>query len=257
MADIVKAEMQLPRKINPDNIRESVVEVRYHSKLSFEILVGVFFKEIEDSFTYTNRPIQPPAFSQGGGANSGQELTIKIGNANLFYNDKISIQVSPNTFVFTCLEHYIGWNVYEPEITKALKMFEKTEQIIKWTRVGIRYISEYPNKDLKECFKFNFSFGIPEVKSETTSFRTEFSYEDSKVILNLNNKVNVIKQNVNSKLVEITPMSLVDIDVISDNLEITNLTDLLNLISENHNKEKELYFRMMTSEFLTSLNPQY
>jgi hypothetical protein len=65
--------------------------------------------------------------------NAGQEITFKIGNLSLFYNDKISIQV------------------------------------------GVRYISEYEKKDLKDCIKFNFSFGLPQVQSETTAFRSEFN----------------------------------------------------------------------------------
>lgn len=250
-------KMQLPKKISPDNIKESVVEVKYQSNIPFEVLIGMFFNALDDSYKYTNRPPQPPAILQGSVGNPGQELKIKLGNSSLFYTDKISIQLLPNTFVFTCLEHYIGWEVYEPEIRKALEMLNQTGQITKWVRVGIRYISEYPGRDLKECINFSFSFGLPEVKSETTAFRSEFVFKGSKVILNLNNKVPVIKQNLSTKQAEIILSSLVDIDVISDNLQLGNLTDLLKVIRDNHEKEKEVYFGMLTPDFLKSLKPEY
>lgn len=249
--------MQLPKKISPDNIKESVVEVKYLSNLPFEILLGMFFNALDDTYKYTNRPPQAPAALQGNIGNPGQELKIRIGNASLFYNDKISIQLSPNTFVFTCLERYIGWEVYEPEIKKALEMLNKTGHITKWIRVGIRYISEYRGKDLKDCIKFDFSFGLPEVISETTAFRSEFLYKGSKVILNLNNKVPVINQNLSTKQVEISQSSIVDIDIISDNLQLENLSDLLKVIHDNHDKEKEVYFGMLREDFFKSLNPEY
>ncbi len=251
--------MELPKKINPDNIREAVLELKYHSKLPFEILLGMFFNALDDSYTYTNRPIHPPTLIPGLSVNPGQELTINIGNISLFHNDKISVRVSPNSLVFACLEQYryIGWENFGPEIERALRMLEKTGQITKWFRVGIRYISEYPKMDLKECIKFSFSFGLPEVLSETTAFKSEFFFQGSKVILNLNNKVQVIKQNISNRQQEKVPTSIIDVDVISDNLEITNLDELLKVIEETHIKEKKVYFGMLTESYLKSLNPEY
>lgn len=249
--------MHLPKKISPNNIREAVIEVRYLSNIHFEVLIGLFFDVLDNTYTYTNRPLQSPSMSPVLQPNAAQEITFKIGNLSLFYNDKISVQVSPNAFVFTCLNQYIGWNDYFPEIQKALKQIESSNKIIKWTRVGVRYISEYEKKDLKDCIKFNFSFGLPQVQSETTAFRSEFNYNNSRVILNLNNKVPVIKQKSGSKQPQIIPTSIIDIDVIRENLEISNLDELLKVINDNHTNEKEVYFGMLTNEFLNSLNPQY
>ncbi|MGI8584575.1 MAG: TIGR04255 family protein, partial [Chitinophagaceae bacterium] len=207
--------------------------------------------------TYTNRPLKQLPFRQGLPAKLGQEITIKVGNPSLFYNDKISIQLSENSLVFTSLIDYIGWKDYKPEIEKALSQLMATTNIKKCTRVGLRYISEYPNQDLKDCINFKFSFGLPQFESETTAFRSEFMYNDTKVILNLNNKVPFIKQELNTKQTEIVRTSIIDIDVISENLELDNLNDLLNTIEINHTKEKEVYFSMLKDEYLQSLNPVY
>jgi uncharacterized protein (TIGR04255 family) len=249
--------MHLPKKITPDNIKEAVIEVKYFSKLPFEVLVGLFFDALDNTYTYTNRPLQSPLITPTLQPNAGQEITFKIGNLSLFYNSKISIQVTPNGFVFTCLNQYIGWDDYFPEIQKALKQIETSNQVAKWTRVGVRYISEYEKTDLKDRIKFNFSFGLPQVQSETTAFRGEFNYNNSRVILNLNNRVPVITQKQSSKQPEIVLTSIIDIDVIRDNLEISNLDELLKVIETNHIYEKEVYFGMLTDEFLNSLNPQY
>ncbi len=249
--------MQLPKKISPDNIREAVVEIRYLSNLPFEVFLGTLFNALDKSYTYTNRPVQKPKFEQPSQANIGRAITIQLSSAGLFYNDKISVQVSPNALVFTCLKQYIGWSDYRPQIEKVLKQFMSSGHITKCTRVGIRYISEYPDRDISECIKFNFTFGFPEVQSETVAFRSEFYYKDSKIILNLSNKVPLVRNMQAGQKNEITKTSIVDIDVITDNLEIKELDDLLANIDDNHTKEKEIYFGMINDEFLKTLNPQY
>jgi uncharacterized protein (TIGR04255 family) len=137
-----------------------------------------------------------------------------------------------------------------------LTIFNSTKRIVTWTRVGFRYISEYPEKELKDCVKFNFTFGLPDIQSKTTAFRSEFDYKGSKAILNLSNKVPVIIKNTFNQ-VEIIPTSITDIDVITEVLKLTSLEDLLKVIEDCHAKEKELYFRIINDEFLKSLNPQY
>lgn len=249
--------MQLPKRIYPDNIREAVIEIKYISALPFEVLVGIFFNAFDNSFTYTNRPINQPAINPGIQAHLGEEITIKLGTSNLFYNEKISIQVSPNTFVFNCLNQYIGWTDYKPEIEKALKLLMATNHIQQCTRVGLRYISQYSETDLKDSIKFNFTFGLPDIQSETSAFRSEFPYHGTKVILNLNNNVPFIKQQLSTKQVELIQTSIIDIDVIADKLQIKSLEKLMDVIEDNHTKEKEIFFGMLNEDYLKSLNPQY
>jgi uncharacterized protein (TIGR04255 family) len=214
-------------------------------------LLGLFFRALDETYTYTVRPIQPPLLP----SNLGQEVTIRVSNQCIFYNQKISIQVSPNTFVFACLNNYLGWEEFNCEIEKALRKLAISE-ITKYTRVGIRYISECPNKDLRDCLKFNFTFGFPHVQSETTAFRSEFVYNGTKIILNLNNKVPVAKPHPSTKQMHIVKTSLIDIDVITDSIEVT-LEELLNIIESSHTKEKEVFFGMLNDEYFMSLNPEY
>ncbi|MBA2329509.1 MAG: TIGR04255 family protein [Flavisolibacter sp.] len=249
--------MSLPRKITPSNLKEAVVEIRYISRLPFEVLIGIFYKALANDYTYSNRPIKPMPVRQPIPAKMGQEITIRIGNLSLFYNDKISIQLAEQSIVFTSLDEYIGWKEYKPELEKALTKLYSTKTIMQCIRVGLRYISEYENKNLKDCIKFSFSFGLPQVESETTGFHSEFMYNNSKIVLNLSNKVPFIKQQSSGNQAEIITTSIVDIDVISDNLTLTSLEELLKAIEENHTKEKEIYFSMLQPDYLESLNPEY
>lgn len=249
--------MVIPKKINPDSIKEAVVELKYQSDLPFELLLGLFVNAFDNTYTYTKRPVKTPSVLPGLLVNQNNELVINIGNQNILYNKKISIQVLPNAFVFSCLNQYIGWNDFMPEIEKAVKQISDSNKIKIWTRVGLRYITEYKDKDLKDCLKFSFSFGLPDIQSISTVFRSEFIYNNSKVILNLQNKIPAINQQANVKQPEIIPISIIDIDVINEPLEISEFTAILETIEDIHNTEKEIFFKMLTDDFLKSLNPEY
>jgi uncharacterized protein (TIGR04255 family) len=249
--------MQLPTRITPDSITEAVVEVQYLSSTSFEVLIGIFYQAFDKSYTYTNRPLQQPNMLPALPAKRGQEITIQLGSQSIIYNDKVSISFMPNAFVFNCLNQYIGWHDYRPEVEKALKVLWSTGQIKQWTRVGLRYVTQYPQKELKDCIKFNFTFGFPEVQSVTTAFKSEFEYKNARVVLNLHDKLPVVRQQHPGKHPEITPTSVIDIDVIADRLNIDNLDDLLIVMEDIHLKEKEVYFGMLKPEFLETLNPEY
>ena len=248
--------MQLPKKISPDNIREAVVEVRYDSDVPFELLVGLFVEVFDDTYTYTNRPPQQPIAS-GTIGNTVRGVNIKIGLTSVVYNDNVSIQLLPNSFVFTWQPQYAGWDEYRKEIATALEQLFSIKKTLIVNRVGLRYISEYPNKDLKDCFKFKFTFGLPEVESETVSFRSEFKKDGTRIILNLSNRVPFVNPNPKPEDATVIRTSIVDIDVICEDVQTTNLPDLLTTVDVNHTKQKEVFFTMIDDNYLQTLNPEY
>ncbi len=99
--------IKLPKKIQPDRIKEAVVEIRYTSHLPFEILLGILFNAFDNSYNYTNRPLKNTSFGEFPPRGNPGEIAINIGVLSIFYNDKVSIQIRPNSFVFTCLNEYI------------------------------------------------------------------------------------------------------------------------------------------------------
>lgn len=249
--------MKIPKKISPDRIKDAIVEIKYTSKIPFEIVVGLFFNSLDDSYNYTNRPMLNPELPVNTQGNIPLQISFPLTGHSLFYNDKIKIQIQPNSIIFNCLNDYIGWNSYKIEIEKVLEQVSKSSVIEKYVRIGMRYISEYPNIDLQECVKFSFSFGMKNIKSDTYSFHSEFNWDDFRIILNLNNNLLVISSKETETPNSITPVSLIDIDVISENLAEENLQSLLEKIDKVHTKEKEVFFNLLNNNFLSSLNPQY
>jgi uncharacterized protein (TIGR04255 family) len=247
--------MASPKRITPDSIREAIVEVRYLSPLPHELLPGIFFEGFDNDYTYTDRPLKPPVMFPGS-VNSPQQLSIQIGKPSLMFNKKISIQFLPQSFIFTCLNQYIGWQDYQPEIEKALRCVYSTGKIQAFTRVGLRYITEYTGKHLQDITKFEFKFGMPEIESVAIAFKSEFAYESSKVILNLHDKVPVFAS-VGSNELRTAELSRIDIDVIKENLIINDTEEVLKVIEQVHETEKNMFFGMLKDDFLKTLNPEY
>jgi uncharacterized protein (TIGR04255 family) len=248
--------MRLPKKIDPDNIKEAFIEVRYNTGYSYEIIPGVFYKAFDDSYTYTAKPLKQNQTQKA--PQLPREIRLTFGNESFLYNDNIIIQIIPNAFIFSCLGKYVGWKNYKSEIEKALRTIATTEIIDHWTRIGVRYISEYPKMDLRDSTKFKYSFGHPAINSRFVAFKSEFEYNKSKIILNLNNLLPVVVANEKNPSSETVPTSTIDVDVIKDNLRLSGGTDeLLNLIEEAHEQEKQLFFGMLEEKFIETLNPEY
>lgn len=250
--------MKIPKKISPDRIKDSIVEIRYNSSIPFEVAFGWFFKSIDDSYNYSNRPpgLHKNQLNSLIGAGVNQEIQIAFSSQYLFYNDKMKVELQPNSIIFNCLEQYIGWEQYIQEIKKFVKQLSEAGVIESFDRIGVRYISHYPEIDIRKCVKFSFTFGMPQVVSNSFGFRTEFIYDKLKVILNMNNNLPVV---LNNQINEIKPLSIIDLDVIDDNIgiEANDLEALFAKIDFIHSKEKEVFFNILKEDFLQTLNPIY
>lgn len=237
--------MKLPRKIDPDRIKDSIVEVKFTSQLPYEIYLGQIYQSLDETYFYTNRP----SINHKG---IQSELKLFSFPVSLFYNDKITIGIQPGSIIFNCKDKYITWGFYFPEIIKVLKHIHTSECIQSFNRVGIRYISEYPDTDIESITKFSFSFGFPEVSYDDYSFRLEYKKDSFRVILNLSSKIPTINADLQKKTI-----SSIDIDIISGDLEILELESLIDIINQVHNLEKITFFNLLQEKFLKSLNPQY
>lgn len=241
-----------PNKISPDNIKSAIVEVRYVSKVPFDLVAGLLYKLfLEKNFEYTVRPMPNVPLTLSG---APQSFNIKVGNQNIYHNSKITIVVRPNSFAFTWNGAYQGWEEYLSEIEKALLLIDNGQVITSFARIGVRYISEYPNTNLQDCVLFGFSFNQPDVKSKSYQFKSEFERGDYAVLLSLNHN----QQQVIADEHKITTViaSTIDIDIIRK-LETNSVVDLLNVLSEAHQIGKDLFFGILKPDFLKTLNPVY
>ena len=237
--------MNLPSSITPNRIKNSILEVLFDYNEPFEILFGYFYSKVLENGNYKSIELS----NENSSSEDNNNKNI------LFYNESIKFAFSESSLIINCNDKYENWALYFNEIKNIINFFN-FEKEITINKIGLRYISEYPNMDLKNNIKFEFKFGFPNIISNTYSFNTEFNYKDALIILTLRNQ---IPFNVNTNKSETINLSIIDIDVIQDSLDI-NIKDIENIykkIETNHLYEKEIFFNILNDNFLKSLNPQY
>jgi uncharacterized protein (TIGR04255 family) len=241
--------MKIPKKIYPDNIKDSIVEIKFNSVNPTEINLGLFFNALDESYFYSNRNNSPMILPDG------RTLDFTINGGNLFYNDTIKFEFKNNSIIFNCMDSYKGWDDYIENINKTLKQIFKTGVISSFISVGVRYISEYPDVDLKNITKFKFGFGFPDIASESFSFRTNFQHKGMKIALNLNSKV--MLSDLISKNEQIAKLSLIDIDIIKSDINCENVESLLEVVNQCHTMEKEFFFGLLNTDYFESLKKEF
>jgi uncharacterized protein (TIGR04255 family) len=247
--------MNLPRKITPDAIREAIVEIRYDSNIPSEILVGMLFGALDNSYSYSDeRPIlegnaTPPVLNA-----LPHGIHLPVASHSFFYNNAIIVQLLQGSISFLSRNIYPGWGAYLAEISKFLQRFDELHQEKKYTRVGIRYIHNLRSVDLVRNSGFEVNFNFPQANSYAFQFKAEFLLVQDRVILQFAKKaLESTAQDPKNEVID----SVLDIDVIREHLNESRFVELADQISKVHLKAKEIFYQLLRPEFLEGLQPEY
>jgi uncharacterized protein (TIGR04255 family) len=128
--------------------------------------------------------------------------------------------------------------------------------ILGFSRIGIRYISEFPNIDILDKIKLNFNMSGLNKPISNGNFRIEWQDSQHQIIANIGSKLPI------SSIIDTSErkpdfVSLIDIDIIIQDLEIEINDALFELLEVSHQKQKEIFFGLLDDDFLASLNPEY
>lgn len=234
--------MKVPKKID-DRIKNSVIQIQFDSPLPSGTILGYFHEIFKDEiqFTRSKTPIIV----------DGKIIGVEESNPIMISSDKIfTILLNDNSITFDVVNGYKGWDKYIFNIKQyLLPLFEKSI-ITKVHQIGIRYINNY--EDILIYDKINAKINLDFIDgSQKGLSRFEFQKENNFVLLNLiNGAVTKIDNNLTKSI------SIIDIDVINQNT-ILSVDDLLLTIDQMHDTGKSVFFSLITTEFLSTLNPLY
>jgi uncharacterized protein (TIGR04255 family) len=248
--------MNLPKKITPDRIRESIVQIFFQTEIQFDPLIGYLYGILGDlGFTYTNEPTR--LSKNNIIPTQTNELTVNLLPQYLFFNENVKIQLHQNgSIIFNCINNYIGWGTFFSFIKDVLTRLSDQKVFQGYSRVGIRFISEFPNIDLLDTLKFSFSLEGLQNPYKNGTFRVEWADYPHIIIVNLGLKL-LIPNYMILDDVKVDFVSLIDIDVIHQNLNVQSAPELFALIESAHKKQKEVFFGLLKDEFLLTLKPEY
>ena len=212
----------------PNKVREAIVEVRYETTYPFEIMIGILYEKLVTlGLKYSCVPMS--------NLKSTNPLEISYPYLPTFYNDTFKIELLPNSIIINWKEEPNAWVKYKEFLMNVIRLVFDNQTIVSVNRIGFRCIVEYIDWDLRDELKFKFTFGMPEIKSDTISFRSTFKLEDTLVNLNLVYCVELMDKKQGNFA------SYIDIDTIRENLNLLTIREIDENIENMHSKEKHLY----------------
>jgi uncharacterized protein (TIGR04255 family) len=165
--------------------------------------------------------------------------------------DGYSVQIGTDVIVIGAPMPYPGWSDFFEKIKLIIENIYKTEVIEKVTRLGVRFINFF---DFDVFKKINLEIQINDSlhNNHNTQLRTEIKKGDFLHTLNIANNATQIIQNGTERI-----GSIIDIDTFKD-YRLDNFKTIYEIEIQNaHNFEKEIFFNLLNSDYLKSLDPKY
>jgi uncharacterized protein (TIGR04255 family) len=236
-------DIKLPKTITPCPIKDALLEIRFSTKMHPNAVFGLIYNALRHDFPnkVVSLPIlQLPDALRSADPNFRYKPHYKISN------DTIVAQIGPDVLSISSFPKYIGWEVFSKKIIGIIDKVEKIRIINKINRLGIRYVNFFET-DIFNAINLKICIQEDNIKYKNTVIRTEIGHVDFKSTLQIaNNAYN-----------QTTPGSVIDIDTFKENGLEDFFTQKETIITNGHAIEKELFFSLLTKDFLTSLNPEY
>ena len=240
--------MEIPKKIDSCPIVDSVVELRFSSNIFPNAVFGVIFKCLQNDFPKVEKlPIlQLPEQLRDSDPNFKFKALYR-----LISEDGFSVQIGPEVLIIGAPIPYTGWDQYFQKIQLVVEKVFDTGVIEQVLRLGVRFINFF---DFDVFKKINLEISIND--STHNSLKTQLRTEIEKNgFFNTLNIANNAKQSIGNN--QERNGSIIDIDTFKeyDKSDFRGIykTEIINA----HNSEKEIFFSLLKTDYLKTLNPSY
>jgi uncharacterized protein (TIGR04255 family) len=238
----------LPEKLKNCYIEETVLDIRYSSKLPADAIFGVIYSKIDHIFTekHSSFPIlQIPEQIRCADPNLRYQPYHQLKKENFVLN------IGPRVLNFINLKPYEGWEKWSKFFYKVLKIIIESKVISIPERVGLRYINIFENNIFKNV-KCEIKLIGNLLKNESSKLQTEIVDDEYTQILQIGNSLNVVKNS------NVSNNSVIDIDCIYKvNDKNIFFNEYKSVIDKAHKKLKKLFFSLLEDDFLKELKPYY
>jgi len=234
--------MNLPKNINPCPIVDALLEVRFISNINDNAVFGLIYSVLQKDFQKVETlPIfQLPDIVRTKDPNLKYKPYYKISN------DNFVIQIGPNVISISSFPKYLGWESFSKIIFDVLLKIENIEIINIIERIGIRYINFFET-NIFEKVNIKVCIGNDDILYKNTIVRTEIEQEEFNSTLQITN--NAV---INGKF-----GSIIDIDTFKNSDLESFFSHKTDIVNNGHLREKELFYSLLKSDFLNTLNPKY
>lgn len=237
-----------PIKINICPISEAILEIRYKSEYPNDAIFGLIYNETKEIFKdkpYSLPILQLPSQIREQDPNLLYKPHHRLKKSNFLFN------IGPRVLNFVNTEPYEGWKNWSEFFYNILGNIKEINVMNEIERVGLRYVNLF-NDIILDKVKVKLDIIDRSLDDESTHFRTEIRDENSIIILQLGNSVNIEKDD------DVIHGSIIDIDCIN-NIEDNDYfwKNYKDIIENSHSKEKKMFFSLLEESFIQKLEPVY
>lgn len=241
--------MGLPIKISPCPISEAIFEIRFTPSLPEEAVFGVVYNAVKLHFPgqlETLFPVPIPEILRQQDANLKYAAQYRLRCENRL------LSIGPRVLSFSNIDPYIGWAKWSGFFQEVLGEIRQTGAIGMVERTGLRYINVFERKIL-DGVQMKLFLGDSRILGESTVIRTELLESGIVSILQISNDVDIM---IGQRSIR---GSLIDIDCLANLGESQDdfFEHSGEIIKRSHDREKELFYSLLTPETLATLNPEY
>lgn len=238
--------MRIPAKINPCPIVDATIGISFEPNIVYDAIFGIVFNAFKHKYPKaTTLPIlQLPEEIRLKDPNLINQPHYKISN------DTFRVLIGPKGIALSNPKEYVGWGDFLKEIFDLFARIVELDIIKQVTRVGLRYINFF-DLDIYDKINLKVQMGERALVSKDALVKAEVQCGDFISTIQVTNNASA-KIDKNRFL-----GSVIDIDThTTQNLD-SFLSNYLDIIVNAHNEEKKLFFSLLETKFLASLNPTY
>lgn len=236
-----------PKSIEHSHILESIVEIRFQPAEDDAFLkLLMHFKTKYPDYQFKLNEVPEPL--------RARDMNLRNQPKGKLFTDEYLIAIGDHSISFNCTNTYKTWDNFFPFIQENLEDALGLSVISRIERIGLRYINFFEGtNDLYELLNVSFQLDIKSpigLTHDQVTYRTVLSDESGKLNVHLANRTSV----ANRKNEGI----LLDIDSYSEKkMPVDDKEQLLDTIVKLHDRETDIFFSLMRSDYIDKLDPKY
>lgn len=235
---------KLPVSIDPCPIVEAIFEIRFESSFPGDAIFGIIYNKFKDEFQKVEQlPIlQLPA------AVRDHDPNLKFNPHYKIKRDNFIIQIGSNVFSLVNVKEYCGWSVFSKKIYETYDKLTELDLIRQKLRTALRYINVLPDINVFEKTTLGIHLAEENLKENKINLTTEIPYEHGSSTLKVINHSQAVVEK------QVIMGSIIDIDTQVGHDKFEKYSDAVECA---HTAEKELFFKLLSHDFVETLSPVY
>jgi uncharacterized protein (TIGR04255 family) len=240
-------EVKIPQKITPCPIVEAIIELRFDSDLPSEAIFGIFYGRLKNDY---EKKVDTLPIVQIPESIRNQDPNLRFQPHYRLRSGDFILQIGPKSISLASTREYVGWNEFSKKIDTTISSISDIGVIKHVLRVGLRYINIF-DFNIFDRINLKLKVGDDPFKASQITLRSSLKSEELNSNLQIANESKIEVGKILKK------GSVIDIDTSIERISGISLKEISSLMNMAHIEEKKIFFSLLDTEYLNSLNPEY